>query len=125
MIFMYFSIKYRYNSDILLKKHKLHLNRLLGCNHTCYCVNMVSVTSASRYITSASCYHPRYQSRSSMYIRGLIPRNFAELAEVVPINAISTKVLYADSNTAPVHYLHFMSMKVRKRANIYESMEST
>ena len=24
---------------------------------------MVSVTSASRYITSASCYHPRYQSR--------------------------------------------------------------
>ena len=50
-----------------------------------YCVNMVSVTSASRYITSASRYHPRYQSRSSMYIRGLIPRNFAELAEAVPI----------------------------------------
>ena len=46
---------------------------------------MVSVTSASRYITSASRYHPRYQSRSSMYIRGLIPRNFAELAEAVPI----------------------------------------
>ena len=35
---------------------------------------MVSVTPASRY-----------QSRSSMYIRGLIPRNFAELAEAVPI----------------------------------------
>ena len=46
---------------------------------------MVSVTSASRYITSAPRYHPRYQSRSSMYIRGLIPRNFAELAEVVSI----------------------------------------
>ena len=46
---------------------------------------MVSVTSASPYITSASCYHPRYQSRSSMYICGLIPRNFAELAEAVPI----------------------------------------
>ena len=45
---------------------------------------MASVTSASRYITSASSYHPRYQSRSSMYIRGLIPRNFAELAEAVP-----------------------------------------
>ena len=46
---------------------------------------MVSVTSASRY-------HPRYQSRSSMYIRGLIPRNFAELAEAVPIesNSFST-----------------------------------
>ena len=46
------SIKYR-NSDILLKKqqHKLHLSRLFCCNHTCYCVNMVSVTSVSRYIT--------------------------------------------------------------------------
>ena len=48
---------------------------------------MASVTSAARYITSASCYHPRYQSRSSMCIRGLIPRNFAELAEAVPIVA--------------------------------------
>ena len=46
---------------------------------------MVSVTPASRYITPASRYHPHYQSRSSMYIRGLIPRNFAELAESVPI----------------------------------------
>ena len=39
---------------------------------------MVSVTSASRF-------HPHYQSRSSMYIRGLIQLNFAELAEAVPI----------------------------------------
>ena len=38
------------------------------------------ITPASRYITSASCYHPRYQSRFSMYTRGLIPRNFAKLA---------------------------------------------
>ena len=60
-------------------------NRLFSCNHACYCVNMVSVTSASRYITSASRYHPLYQSRSSMYIRGLIPRNFTELTETVPI----------------------------------------
>ena len=50
-----------------------------------YRVNMISVTSASRYITSASRYHSRYQSGSSMYIRGLIPRNFAELVEAVPI----------------------------------------
>ena len=64
-----FSIKYRY-SDILLKKHKLHLSRLFCCNHTCYCVNMVSVTSTSRYKTSASRYHPCYQSSSLMYIRG-------------------------------------------------------
>ena len=63
------------DSDILLKKHKIRLSRLFCCNHTCYCVNMVSVTPASLYITSASRYHPRYQSRSSMYIRRLIPRN--------------------------------------------------
>ena len=37
---------------------------------------MVSVTLASRYIMSASRYHRRYQSRSSMYIHGLIPRNW-------------------------------------------------
>ena len=49
---------------------------------------MASVTSASRYITSASRYHPRYQSRSSMYILGLIPRNFAEMAEAVQIGTL-------------------------------------
>ena len=43
---------------------------------------MVSVTSASRYVTSAS----RYQSRSSMYIRGLIPRMSTELTEAVPFD---------------------------------------
>ena len=46
---------------------------------------MVSVTSASRYITSASFYHPRYQSRSSMYIRGLM--EFRESAKAVLIVA--------------------------------------
>ena len=61
-------------SDILLKKHKLHLSHLFCCNHTCCCINMVSVTSASRYIMSVSRYHPRYQIRSSMYISGPIPR---------------------------------------------------
>ena len=87
MKLMFFSIKYRY-CDILLKKHNFIYNRLFRCNHTCYCVDRVSVTSASRYITSASRYHPRYQRRPSMYIRGLIPRNFAELAEAVPIDQI-------------------------------------
>ena len=52
---------------------------------------MASVTLASCYITSASRYHLRYQSRSSMYIRGLIPRYFAELAEAVPIDSICAK----------------------------------
>ena len=48
---------------------------------------MVSVTS--RYIASASLYLPRYQIRYSMYICGLIPGNFAELAEEVPSGAFS------------------------------------
>ena len=39
------------------------------------------------FITSASRYHSRYQSRSSMYFRGLVPRNFAELTETIPIAA--------------------------------------
>ena len=39
------------------QQHKLHLSRLFCCNHTCYYVNEVSVTLASRYITSASRYH--------------------------------------------------------------------
>ena len=65
------SIKY-WNSDTLLNKHKLHLSHLFCCDHTCYCVNMVSVTSASHY-------HPHYQIRSSMYICGLMPRNLAEI----------------------------------------------
>ena len=56
-------------------------NRLFCCSHTCYCVGMVSVTSKSRYVTPTS----RYQSRFSMYIRGLIPRDSTELTEAVPI----------------------------------------
>ena len=83
-IYVFFSIKYCYMySDILLKKTSF--KRKFCCIHTCYCVNMVSVTSASRYITSTSRYDPRYQKRFSMYICGLIPRNFAKLAEAVPI----------------------------------------
>ena len=57
---------------------------------------MVSVTSASRFATSASRYQPHYQSRSSMYIRGLIPRNFAELAEAVPIILQADASLYIE-----------------------------
>ena len=86
MTFMYLLIKYRY-SDILLKNINFIYNRLFYCNYTCYCVDMAYVTSALRYVASASRYHSRYQSRSSMYIRGLIPQNFADLAEAVPIIA--------------------------------------
>ena len=47
-----------FNKIFFLKKHKLHFSRLFCCDHTksCNCVNMVSVTSASRYIKSASRY---------------------------------------------------------------------
>ena len=69
MKFMYFSIKYRYI-----------YNRFFSCNHTCFGVSMVSVRSASSYVTVS-----HYQSRSSMYIRGQIPRNSTELAEAVLI----------------------------------------
>ena len=48
---------------------------------------MVSVTSALRYIKSASRFHPHYQSWSSMFICGLIPRIFAEYDEAVPIDS--------------------------------------
>ena len=47
MKIMYFSMQYRY-SDILLKNINFIYNRLFRCNHVCYCVGMVSVTSASR-----------------------------------------------------------------------------
>ena len=87
MFVCFFSIKYRH-SDL-----KLRLSRLFCCNITCYCVNMVSVVSVPRFITSALRYHPRYQSRSSMYIRGLIPRNFVDLAEAVPIGLMRLRLL--------------------------------
>ena len=90
---------------------------------------MVSVTSASRYITSASRYHPRYQRRSSMYIRDLIPRNFAKLAEAVPI-AINPSFIHAGNEdfdqTELMHSLISVHceaqcnniLKVRKRSKI-------
>ena len=75
---------------VFLLKKKTSFKPFVLLQSHFFCVNMVSVTSTSRYITSASRYHPRYQSRSSMYIRGLIPQNFAELAEAVPIDCDSS-----------------------------------
>ena len=92
-------------SLLSLSKNLKHLHRLTiinclsCCSHTCYCFGMVSVTSASRYVTSAS----HYQSRPRMYIRGLIPWNSTELAEAVPIagscNGIRTSFLMASINS--------------------------
>ena len=82
----FFSINYCY-SDILLKKSiNLIYHRLFCCNHTCYCVNMVSVTTMSR---------SHLETRSSMYIRGLIPRNLALLVEAVPVDDI--QVLFTEA----------------------------
>ena len=72
---------------------------------------MVSVTSASRYVTSASRYHPRNQSRSSMYIRGLIPWNFAELSEAVPID-----ILYVRKSPSKLTTI-FLTTAEAKRKN--------
>ena len=59
---------------------------------------MVSVTSASRYVTSAS----RYHSRSSMYIRGLIPRNSTGLAKAVPIGMGTCFSVKLDNNAITI-----------------------
>ena len=83
-VFSIYTISYRKTTTF-----QLHLNCLFCCNHTFYCANMVCVTSASRHITSASLYHPCYQSRFSMYICGLIPRYFMELAGAVPIALVN------------------------------------
>ena len=68
---------------------------------------MVSVKSGSGFIMSASRYHPPYQSRSTMYIRGLIPRNFAEFAEAVPI-AISAvlEIILSDSMAFTTYFFN-------------------
>ena len=77
-----FSIKYHYSNILLKKKHiNFIYNCLFCCNYTCYCVGMVSLTPASRYVTSAS-----HQSRSSVYMGGLIPRNSKTLAGAVLID---------------------------------------
>ena len=89
-----FSIKYSY-SDILLEKiPRLHYGILWIVVTVCfavieltiYCIGMVSVTSESCYVTPTS----RYQSRPSMYIRGVIPQNSIEFAEAVPIEILSS-----------------------------------
>ena len=82
---------------------------------------MVSVTSVSCYIMSASRYLPHYQSRSSMYIRGLIPRNFVELAEAVPIGVagynfqqnivVSLKVNFSLTSITDPKVLHCLQIK--------------
>ena len=73
--------------------------------------NMVSVTSASRYITSASLYHPRYQSRSSMYISGLM--EFRELAKAVLIVAfpVNTHSFSGNINNLNAFLKVFLSTK--------------
>ena len=66
---------------IFVENMNFTYKHLFCCNHTCYCVGMVSVMSASCYVMSVSCC----QSISSMYIRDLIPQNSTVLGKAVPI----------------------------------------
>ena len=91
--FQRYLYKWNFCFYILLKKYNFIYNSLYCCDHTCYCVGMISVMSASPYVPSESLYHPLYQSRSSMYIRDLIPRNFAVSAEAVPIDTDGSHVI--------------------------------
>ena len=74
-----FSIKYQH-SDILLKNNFIYKRFVLLQSHLLLCWHGFCDVSVT-YVTPAS----RYQSRSSMYVRGLIPGNSRELAEAVPI----------------------------------------
>ena len=71
MKFMYFSIKYRY--------------KLISVCFAAIILVIVLAWFLSRYVTSVS----HYQSRSLMYIQGLIPRKSTELAEAAPIGLYS------------------------------------
>ena len=62
-------------------KKTLSAITFLLCKHG-FCDVSVTLYNVSVTLSPAL---SKYQSRSSMYIRGLIPRNFAELAEAVPI----------------------------------------
>ena len=65
---------------MLLKKLKFHLKPfVLQQSHLIFYWHGFT----SRYVKSMSRFQPRYQSRCSMYIRGLIPGN---LAGAVPID---------------------------------------
>ena len=81
---------------------------------------MVSVTSASSYITSASRYHPRYQIRFSKYICGLIPRNFPELAKAALIDLAGCfGVQHAQAPEEVVSRFQFISATVSARKEAY------
>ena len=78
---------------------------LFPCNKTCYCIDMVSVTSASCYVTSASLY----QSRPSMYIRGLIPRNSPRQFRFATLLSGSLLFYRVDKMSNPIVYFHLIS----------------
>ena len=89
---------------------------------------VIVLACASHYVTSAS----RYQSRSSMYIRGLIPRNSTELAEKVrlvdltcPLDPCRQHFTWRDSDKwSSLTLKHTVIHPLRKRF-IYKSLNST
>ena len=80
---MYFSIKYLYFIEKKTTQTSF-MNVRLAAVTLVICVGMVSVTSASRYVTSAS----GYQGNSPMYIRNLIPRNWPRKFRLVQCMAM-------------------------------------
>ena len=103
MKFMYSSIKYSY-SDILFKNINFIYNRLFCCNHTCSCACIVSVAPASGYVTSTS----RYQSRSSMYIWGLITQNWTRQFPLKPRYKHKTYKRISVDNSVLLTVLHLI-----------------
>ena len=75
---------------------------------------MVSVTSASRNVTSAS----HYQTGSSMYIQGLIPQNSTALAEAVPIVIILCNLRIRELHFVYCITMHPEYVKLVKKAHV-------
>ena len=98
----YAIIKYCY-SDLLLKKYFIYgIFGNVCCTQTCYCIDMVSVMSASFYLTSAS----RFQSRPLSNIRGLIQRGSSDCYESINTNCLYKQEQFGRITGSPAINLH-------------------
>ena len=99
------SLNSKLNEVMFFSKNIAIVSRLFCCNHTCYCVNMDSVMTASRY-------HPRHQSRYSMHIRGLISHNFFGIGRAVPIGYMRCNcyIVWSHLLGLPIHETYLCSL---------------
>ena len=81
---VYVSIKYRYIAIFYWKNKTSFKPFVLLQSLLLLCLHGLDDFSGLLYNVSVT-LSPALQSGSLMYIRGLIPRNFAELGEAVPI----------------------------------------